>query len=90
MKTISRIIREVVLEHKENCDCLCCRKGGKIDQAELAIREAVKGMVEVDEFKVAQILAKKEYCGEKCAEAAHALSQADIIKWRNDEKFNED
>ena len=36
--------------------------------------------VELDEFKIAQILAKEEFCGIKCTHAAHAIAQARPIK----------
>ena len=62
---------------------------GEIDYLWKALAQAILSAgyvklsdVELDEFKIAQILAKKEYCGDKCAEAAHAIAQAkdEIVK----------
>jgi len=38
---VREIIIEKVMKHRKDCDCMACRKGGWIDQAETAIREAI-------------------------------------------------
>ena len=59
---------------KKDVECLI--------QAILSAGYVKKDEIGLDEFRIAKILAKKEYCGEKCASAAYEIAQSskEIIK----------